>query len=327
MASSWSVASRDEVIVTTARTARYVKLHSLDAIFFWQTRRKAGTQSFRSNGSDEPTTAGLPAGRSARYSGSRSLLPAKRYVPTAARRFLGAMRLRARFSRTTVMIQIRSLVAGCAALLLASGALAANKPHVSAAGRHEHRRTAQLRRSGLSSEARQARLRGDQLLAGLGQDARHDPGTGRAQHQGAQPRHEDLPLSDQHGRGRQQCVVRPSQDQDRSDALVGIPRRRGAAAASNRPSARPRTSRSTSSTRRSSRRATAAAISTGNGMHAGSCRTYVKPNPSIAGVFEDAVFWKPRMDADWNRDGVIDPQGQPRMRASGCAKAIGSASR
>lgn len=34
-----------------------------------------------------------------------------------------------------------------------------------------------------------------------------------------------------------------------------------------------------------------------------------KPNPSIAGVFEDAVFWKPRVDADWNRDGVNDPQG------------------
>ncbi len=37
----------------------------------------------------------------------------------------------------------------------------------------------------------------------------------------------------------------------------------------------------------------------------------VKPNPSIAGVFEDAVFWKPRVDADWNRDGVIDPQDSP----------------
>ena len=35
-------------------------------------------------------------------------------------------------------------------------------------------------------------------------------------------------------------------------------------------------------------------------------QNYVKPNPSIAGLFEDAVFWKPRVDADWNRDGVID---------------------
>jgi Hypothetical glycosyl hydrolase family 15 len=33
-----------------------------------------------------------------------------------------------------------------------------------------------------------------------------------------------------------------------------------------------------------------------------------KPNPSIAGVFEDAVSWKPRTDADWNRDGVSDSQ-------------------
>jgi hypothetical protein len=33
---------------------------------------------------------------------------------------------------------------------------------------------------------------------------------------------------------------------------------------------------------------------------------YAKPNPSIAGIYEDAVFWKPRTDADWNRDGVTD---------------------
>jgi hypothetical protein len=35
-------------------------------------------------------------------------------------------------------------------------------------------------------------------------------------------------------------------------------------------------------------------------------QNYVKPNPSIAGLFEDAVFWRPRTDADWNRDGVTD---------------------
>jgi hypothetical protein len=35
-------------------------------------------------------------------------------------------------------------------------------------------------------------------------------------------------------------------------------------------------------------------------------QNWVKPNPSIAGVFEDTVFWKPRVDADWNRDGVTD---------------------
>ena len=34
---------------------------------------------------------------------------------------------------------------------------------------------------------------------------------------------------------------------------------------------------------------------------------YYKPNPSIAGLYEDNVFWTPRVDADWNRDGTIDP--------------------
>jgi len=34
---------------------------------------------------------------------------------------------------------------------------------------------------------------------------------------------------------------------------------------------------------------------------------YYKPNPSIAGLYEDNVFWRPRIEADWNRDGVIDP--------------------
>jgi len=33
---------------------------------------------------------------------------------------------------------------------------------------------------------------------------------------------------------------------------------------------------------------------------------FYKPNPSIDGFFEDNVFWKPRIDADWNRDGVTD---------------------
>ena len=37
-------------------------------------------------------------------------------------------------------------------------------------------------------------------------------------------------------------------------------------------------------------------------------QNYVKPNPSIAGLFEDTVFWRPRVDADWNRDGVTDPK-------------------
>ena len=38
---------------------------------------------------------------------------------------------------------------------------------------------------------------------------------------------------------------------------------------------------------------------------------YYKPNPSIAGVFEDNVFWRPRVDADWNRDGVTDAKTGP----------------
>jgi hypothetical protein len=38
---------------------------------------------------------------------------------------------------------------------------------------------------------------------------------------------------------------------------------------------------------------------------------YYKPNPSIDGFFEDNVFWRPRVDADWNRDGKIDLQTSP----------------
>jgi hypothetical protein len=37
-------------------------------------------------------------------------------------------------------------------------------------------------------------------------------------------------------------------------------------------------------------------------------QNYVKPAPSVAGLFEDAVFWKPRVNADWNRDGTTDSQ-------------------
>jgi hypothetical protein len=39
---------------------------------------------------------------------------------------------------------------------------------------------------------------------------------------------------------------------------------------------------------------------------------YYKPNPSIDGFFEDNVFWKPRVDADWNRDGVTDSKDSPQ---------------
>ena len=38
---------------------------------------------------------------------------------------------------------------------------------------------------------------------------------------------------------------------------------------------------------------------------------YYKANPSIAGLFEDNVFWRPRVDADWNRDGTIDSAKSP----------------
>jgi hypothetical protein len=39
---------------------------------------------------------------------------------------------------------------------------------------------------------------------------------------------------------------------------------------------------------------------------------YYKPNPSIDGFFEDNVFWKPRVDVDWNRDGVTDGKDSPQ---------------
>ncbi len=39
---------------------------------------------------------------------------------------------------------------------------------------------------------------------------------------------------------------------------------------------------------------------------------FYKPNPSIDGFFEDNVFWTPRNDADWNRDGVTDSKDSPQ---------------
>jgi hypothetical protein len=41
-------------------------------------------------------------------------------------------------------------------------------------------------------------------------------------------------------------------------------------------------------------------------------RTLYKPNPSIDGFFEDNVFWRPRVDADWNRDGTTDSMNSPQ---------------
>jgi hypothetical protein len=39
---------------------------------------------------------------------------------------------------------------------------------------------------------------------------------------------------------------------------------------------------------------------------------FYKPNPSIDGFFEDNVFWRPRVDADWNRDGITDSKDSPQ---------------
>jgi hypothetical protein len=39
------------------------------------------------------------------------------------------------------------------------------------------------------------------------------------------------------------------------------------------------------------------------------------PNPSIDGFFTDNVFWKPRRDGDWNRDGKVDSQNDPTIQA------------
>lgn len=36
--------------------------------------------------------------------------------------------------------------------------------------------------------------------------------------------------------------------------------------------------------------------------------TFIKPNPSIDGFITDNVFWKPRVNGDWNMDGSIDSQ-------------------
>jgi hypothetical protein len=38
-------------------------------------------------------------------------------------------------------------------------------------------------------------------------------------------------------------------------------------------------------------------------------KEFASPNPSIDGIFTDNVFWKPRRDGDWNRDGKIDANG------------------
>jgi hypothetical protein len=40
----------------------------------------------------------------------------------------------------------------------------------------------------------------------------------------------------------------------------------------------------------------------------------IKSTPSVDGVFTDNVFWKPRRDADWNRDGRVDSQDDPAVQ-------------
>jgi hypothetical protein len=42
--------------------------------------------------------------------------------------------------------------------------------------------------------------------------------------------------------------------------------------------------------------------------------SFVKPNPSLDGFFTDNVFWKPRADGDWNRDGVTDLRTDPTVQ-------------
>lgn len=43
-------------------------------------------------------------------------------------------------------------------------------------------------------------------------------------------------------------------------------------------------------------------------------RTYATPNPYLDGFFTDNVFWKPRVDGDWNRDGIKDSSSDPTVQ-------------
>jgi hypothetical protein len=43
--------------------------------------------------------------------------------------------------------------------------------------------------------------------------------------------------------------------------------------------------------------------------------TYAKNTPAIDGLFMDNVFWRPYIDGDWNRDGVIDSQNNPTVQS------------
>jgi Hypothetical glycosyl hydrolase family 15 len=43
--------------------------------------------------------------------------------------------------------------------------------------------------------------------------------------------------------------------------------------------------------------------------------TYAKPAPALDGFFMDNVFWRPYIDGDWNRDGVVDSQKDPNVQS------------
>ncbi len=43
--------------------------------------------------------------------------------------------------------------------------------------------------------------------------------------------------------------------------------------------------------------------------------TYAKPAPALDGFFMDNVFWRPYIDGDWNRDGVVDAQTNPTVQS------------
>jgi hypothetical protein len=43
--------------------------------------------------------------------------------------------------------------------------------------------------------------------------------------------------------------------------------------------------------------------------------TYAQPTPALDGFNTDNVFWKPRVDGDWNRDGTTDSQNDPTVQS------------
>jgi hypothetical protein len=42
---------------------------------------------------------------------------------------------------------------------------------------------------------------------------------------------------------------------------------------------------------------------------------YAANTPALDGLFMDNVFWRPYIDGDWNRDGVVDSQTDPAVQA------------